>query len=456
MTPNAIKKYLHSVTITKKEAELIKDLLQENNEELKDLLPADKKKHKYFLTDLLSASLKDHKNNKDFINTILSLKNEDNKDSFYYCLSNNKYGLELIKANPTLFNDDIDKSFAEILNKGSGKAILEFIRENKEKINIETVYKSNLDIKVVQGIEKEGFTFDHRILNVVICKANLKKPADLLQYMENFKSSTDEKIWNNSIISMLSYYSREIWDWNGRDKFGDSLCLITKLKNPSQYRWGQELNTLTNFSFIHCVESYCNEEHRNRYPSITGGNPIDLGVMRKFFKNNDIHFDSLWNIKLFKTFINEFSDDVVNNAIKNNWTSLFRFENNKYDKHGRYREDIVFDSLYKDKENPLLKNERVVKAILKEYFAQPTYRFDSYNAETFFEWLGLSADKIKNKKVLLKYSDILFQENIKHICEALKMKESVATKIATEFQVDVLHKELQINEADPKKKQFKI
>jgi hypothetical protein len=456
MIHQAVKDYLYKSVITGSEIELIKELLKDGEETLKDFIPTDKKLSTRFLSNILSASLKDHKNNQDFIKNILDLKNEDNKDSFYYHLSNNKYGLKIIKANPTLFNDNIDKSFADILNKGSAKSILEFVKANKEKIKIETVYKSNLDIKTVQAIEKEGFSFDQRILNVILCKSNLKKPADLLKHMEKIEPKCEGKVWNDSIIRMLNYYSHELWDWNGTNRFGDSFCLITKLKNPSQYKWGQEFSFSSSFTFSNSLSAYFDEKYRYGYPSITGGEPIDISVMKDFFKSNDIHFDNWWSSSILYNFSEELSDSVINSAIQSNWERLFRFKKSEYDKHGHYRKDIIFDSLYNEKENPLLKEERIVKAILKEYFAQPKYRFDEYDTGRFFELLGLDLDTITKKKVLFKYTDILFQENVQHICEALKMKVSVAEKIAAEFQVEVLNKELKINDVNSNKKPFKI
>jgi hypothetical protein len=456
MLANAIIKYLHSTTISKKEVLLIKELIQENKVELKNFLPKNNKDKMYFLTDLLQVSLKDHKNNKEFIDSILAFKDKDNQESFYYCLSNSKYGLELIKNNPILFNDNIDKSFSEILEKGSSKSILEFVKENKDKIKTETIYGAKLDIKIVQAIEKEGFTFDQRILNVVICKSNLKKPADLLKYMEKIEPNCEESVWNKSIISMLNYYNRELWDWNGKDRFGDCFALITKLKNPSQYKWGQKFNSFSYFSFNDATNTFFKDTHRLGYPSITGGNPIDIVFMKDFFKKNDIYFDKEWNHTIINNLIDDLSDSVLANAIQSNWPRMFRFEKYEYDKNGKYREDIIFDSLYDIKEHPVFQSKRVRKMMLREYFSQYKYRLDNYGTQTLFNLLGLSLESVINDKVLANYTDVLNQEDVAHICKVHKIKNSVAEKIAAEFQVEILNKELGINSENSTKRQFKI
>jgi hypothetical protein len=80
MIHQAVKDYLYKSVITGSEIELIKELLKDGEETLKDFIPTDKKLSTRFLSNILSASLKDHKNNQDFIKNILDLKNEDNKD----------------------------------------------------------------------------------------------------------------------------------------------------------------------------------------------------------------------------------------------------------------------------------------------------------------------------------------------------------------------------------------
>ncbi len=252
MIHNAIKEYLHQAIITPTEVDLIKELLKDGKETLKDFLPKDKKS--YFLPRLLEASLVNYKDNKDFIDDIIELRSTENKDSIHYKLKNHKYGLEIIKNNPTLFSDDFNTAFEDLLNKGSSKPLVEFVKNNQEKLDLNNIYKHVLDVSVVQSLEKIGLTFDDRIIDVVVNEKNYRKSDKLLNYISKFESTCDEKIWNNSIIRMLCYYNRQHWDDYGKYKFIDSFSLITKLKNPSQYKWGKRLILgITSIFLIHYV-----------------------------------------------------------------------------------------------------------------------------------------------------------------------------------------------------------
>jgi hypothetical protein len=444
MTHPAIKKYLHELTITKKEVQLIKDLLKDSTETLKDFLPEGKNFQTYFLADLLTNSLKDFKNNEAFIKDILSLKNKDNEDAFYTCLKESKEGLKLLRNNPNLHNENMDEVFLDILQKSSQKDILNFVKENKEKINVEAVYKASwLDLKLVQALEKEGFNFDKRIIPVInndqdymktVSNKNYLKPTTLLKYFDKFESSMNDKEWNTEILTVLRKLDRNIWDWDATIRFKDTIFLLTKLKNPSQYQWSQEVkcgNDRITFNFGNSLNFYLkpNSESDNY---IDEKNKDKLNLLRKFIKNNDIHFKELKNnILLFNTFINELSDDVIEKAIKSNWENMLPFQI-KTKQPLFNRDSVVISSLHG--ENPILKNQRVRPIMLKEYFSRENYRLDEFDEKYFFEKLGITEKSIKNG-VLKQYYDVLDLGSIKHIAERFDLNRIDMEKELLDYQL---------------------
>jgi len=450
MIHSAIKKYLHSSFITENEVNLVKELLKDGGEELKDFLPKEKKANGLFLSKLLQASLKDYKNNKDFINTILTLKNDDNKDSLYYDLKNHKYGLEIIKNNPTLFNDDLNEVFNDLLNNGSSKPILEFVKNNREKIELDNIYKHCLDIGVVQSLEKLGLQFDDRIIDVVVNEKNYRKSDKLLNYIEKFENNCKEEIWNPSIIRMLRYYNRQHWDDYGKYKFIDSFGLINKLKNPTQYTWGQEFKGWDYFSFPDAFRSFVNGRGFSGY--LDQKNPIELQTVKEFIQKNDIHFNNIKGHELvFAVFLDDFSNDVVEKAIKNSWSGMFRFKEQPNAKRTirLYDDKPIFDDLRK--ENSILGNERFRRIAIKEYFSNKKYRLESYSEDTFFTALGLGKNDIIHNSALSKYSDILNKENVIYILDSLRLGEKSR-------EVALMNYEMQKPDdfTETKNKKFKI
>lgn len=428
MIHQAIKDYLHKSAITSSEVELIKELLKDGKETLKDFLPKDKKS--YFLPNLLRASLVNYKDNKEFIDDIISLRNKDNKDSLYSQLKYHKYGLEIIKNNPTLFDDDLNEAFKNLLYNGSSKPILEFINNNKEKINTDLIYNYCLDVSLIPSLEKIGLTFDDRIIDVVVNEKNYKKPDKLLKYIEKFEPTCDEQIWNNSIIRMLRYYNRQIWDDYGKYKIADSFSLITKLKNPGQYKWGQELKNYNYFSFPDSLRAFFSNRKLHGY--LDNKNPASLEVAKEFIKNNDIYFTNLKNdILVFWAFIDDFSDAVLEKTIKDNWSEMFRFkemeEVRRNRNKGLHRDTAIFDNLRAEKqsENSVLQNERFRKIVLKEYFSNKKYRLEDYAEDTFFTALGVGTEDIIGNSALSRYSDILTKENVEYIFDSLGLKGKV-------------------------------
>lgn len=450
MIHQAIKDYLHKSAITTNEVELIKELLKDGKEKLSDFLPKDKKS--YFLPHLLKASLTNYKDNKDFIDDIIALRNADNKERLYSQLKYHKYGLEIIKNNPTLFDDDLNEAFKNLLFNGSSKPILEFVTNNKEKINTELIYNYALDVSLIPSLEKLGITFDDRIVDVVAREKNYRKADKVFKYLEKFEPTCNEKIWNNAIIRMLRYYNRQIWNDYGKCKIADSFSLITKLKNPSQYKWGQDLESYEYFSFPDSLRAFFSNRKLHGY--LDDKNPITLESVKEFIKNNDIYFTDLkHNTLVFSSFIDDISDAVLEKTIKDNWPEMFRFkemeevrrERNK----GFHRDTPIFDKLTPD--NSVLQNERFRKIALKEYFTNEKYRLENYYEDDLFTALGVGTDDIIGNSALSRYSDTLTKENVEYIFDSLRLKGKQRQAALLSYE---MIKTDDFNQ--PKKKQLKI
>jgi hypothetical protein len=454
MIHNAIKEYLHKASITNNEVELIKELLKDGKETLKDFLPKDKAS--YFLIRLLRAALTNHKDNKEFINDIISLKNENNKDSLYFELKQHKYGLEIIKNNPTLFVDDLNKLFKDLLDNGSSKPIVDFVKINQEKINTELIYEYPLDVSIILSLEKIGLNFDDRIINTVINKKNYKKPDKLLAYIANFESTCNEKTWNNGIIKMLSYYNHQIWDDYGKHKFIDSFSIITKLKNPNQYSWGKDLGHWECFNFDNSLYAFINNRGFSGY--LDNNKPGSLSDVKEFIKKNDIYFTHLkGQVEVFSAFLDDFSDSVFEKTIKDSWPEMFDFQEMEEIRRkrntGLHRDTAIFDNLNSNNVviKNVLQNERFRKFVLKEYFANKKYRLRSYKESSFFEALGLEKEEILNNNALSKYSNSLNKENVEYILDKLHLDKK-------EREIALMNYEMRKDDdfSEPQSKKFKI
>lgn len=443
MKNEALKEYLHSIKIGKKEVIFIRKWLLENSESLINILPKNNSIHKYFLSDLLKNALKDYKDNISLVNEILTLKDQNNEEYLYRELLNNKDGIELIKNNENIQNHNKDKTFEDIFKNGSIKSIIEYLSNNKKDIDIEKIYTYGyIKLGLIEALEKQGMIFDERIIKNIGTIENFQSPKRILKYIEKYENKLQPKVWDDLIIKMLNYYNKEIWDFNGKYVYKDSFLLIMKLKEPSKFKWGEG-----NFTFNDCINFYFKPPSKNdMYIDINNmNNKEQKKNLNLFMKNNVIYFENLiYNKIILDYFIDVIPQEVINEAINNNWSTMFDFNltNNKERKYlNNINEPFFSYSSLGDNGDKLLTHPKIRNEIFNNYVNNPKWRLKEWQEKALFEKIGFSKEGIKKEIFLEKNKSLINMKSLGEISRIFSLDRNTIKEIEKEWLSKVLYKE---------------